>query len=56
MNFAQLVHTLRYIFRCGGKFNSVVCGWKGSNSKWPPLHYIKWWTAIGFGKEYIIFN
>jgi len=40
--FVQLVHTLRHIFRCGGKFDSVVCWWEGSNSKWPPFHTIEW--------------
>jgi len=27
--FAQLAHTLRYIFRCEGKFDSAMCWWKG---------------------------
>jgi len=51
MNFlTQLVHTLRHIFRCEGKFDSA----KGSNSKWPPFHTIEWWTVIGFGNEMTI--
>jgi len=37
---AQPVHSLRYIFRCGGKFDSAVCWWEESNSKWPPFHSI----------------
>jgi len=43
--FAQLVRTLRYIFRCGGKFDFAMCWWEGSNSKWPPFHTIKWGTV-----------